>query len=580
LAEPGHEPATRDAPGPPGRPGGAPRAWAAAAAGALILGAFAYSNSLRGDFVFDDLRQIRDNPVLQDLSNFVPGRPGFETMRNRYVAYLSFALNRRLFGPGPAGFHGVNLVIHLANALLVLALVALAFRTPRLRSSPLAPHAAAIGFAAASLFATHPLGTQAVTYVVQRLTSLATLFYLLSVVLYVAWRLGRAYGAPRRTRDLLAYAALLAAALLAVRTKEIAATLPLALALAEACLFPASGWRRFAPIAPVLALTLLIPLSLLDLGRPAAEVLSEANALTRVQATLGRLDYARTQVVVVADYLRLLALPIGQNVDHDVPAFATLLAPRPALSLAALAALAGLAAVLAWRTRAAGPPGVDPAARLVSLGIGWFFVSLLVESSLIPIVDAMNEHRAYLPSAGLLVAAATGVAMALRRASPARAGRLTVLASVLVSLLLAAATLRRNTVWESEVALWSDAAAKSPSKFRPWFNLGTTLVRAGEVRAAAGALQRAVDLDPASAPARAQLGGAWLQLGRLGDAEVQLREALRLQPDDPEALFNLATVLARTARVGEAREAYRRFLDLAPPEYAQARRVASAYIAR
>ena len=80
-------------------------------------------------------------------------------------------------------------------------------------------------------------------------------------------------------------------------------------------------------------------------------------------------------------------------------------------------------------------------------------------------------------------------------------GRATVLASLLGALALASATLRRNVVWSSEIALWADAAEKSPAKFRPQFNLGTALVQEGHFGPAAAALRRATEIDPASSEA-------------------------------------------------------------------------------
>src|SRR5512137_2084740 len=101
----------------PGRP---PPAWALAL-GVVLLGLLAYANSLGGAFVFDDLRQVRDNPVIHDLPAFLRGGHGYRAQPGRFVTYLSFALNWRLGGPDPRGFHAVNLLVHLANALLVLA---------------------------------------------------------------------------------------------------------------------------------------------------------------------------------------------------------------------------------------------------------------------------------------------------------------------------------------------------------------------------------------------------------------------------------------------------------------------------
>jgi hypothetical protein len=277
----------------------------------LLLGILAYSNSLHGEFIFDDLEQLSTNPAIRDLPSFL-GPSGYRMLPNRYVAYASFALNHQLGGYAPFGWHVANLAIHLANAMLVWAFVQLAFRSPRLRTSALAPSSGAIAFTSAALFVTHPLATQAVSYVVQRITSLAILFYLLAVVLYLAWRVRQG---PRGRVAL--YAGVIVSSLLAIRTKEIAFTLPLALALVEWA-FLEGNRRRWLPILPVAALSLLIPLSLVDLGKPAGELLASADTMTRVQADLSRTDYLRTQSVVVARYLGMLALPVGQSLDHDV----------------------------------------------------------------------------------------------------------------------------------------------------------------------------------------------------------------------------------------------------------------------
>lgn len=536
----------------------------------LGLGLAAYANAYGGAFVFDDLAQVRDSTLARDLSSWLPGGPGWRLEATRAVGYLSFALNHRL-GASPGGYHAVNVAIHLANAFLVYALVVLALRAPRARGSWLAPHARAVAYVAAALFVTHPLQTQAVTYVVQRLTSLATLFYLAATVLYLDGRL--APPGRGRLRAAASYAGLLACALLAMLTKEIAFTLPFAIVLLELALFDREG-RRWAALAPVLATALVIPVALATrTSLPAA--LSGAITGTRLERPPPRLDYLLTQPSVVVAYLRLLVLPAGQNLDHDVPIRHALLDPAVLSSAAVLAALAALAAVLLARTRPAARRPVNPAARLVAVGILWGFLALSVES-LVPIVDVMNEHRVYLPSAGLFMAAAVALAFLARRASgEGRAAWNLAAAGTVIALVLAGATLVRNTVWRSDLTLWRDAASKSPRKLRPVENYGTALISAGHPDRAVPVLRHALELDGGSAYAHAQLAMALLSTGRAAEAEPELREALRLEPRDPEALFNLATLLWQTGRRDEARGWYARFVDAAGDGYVAARRLAA-----
>jgi tetratricopeptide (TPR) repeat protein len=211
----------------------------------------------------------------------------------------------------------------------------------------------------------------------------------------------------------------------------------------------------------------------------------------------------------------------------------------------------------------------------------WWFLTLAVESSVIPIVDVINEHRVYLPSVGFFVAAAVGILAAARRAVGADlAPRAAALAGIALACALGAGTLVRNRVWASEVALWSDSASKSPDKMRPNLNLGTALVEARRFREAEAPLRRAARLDPTSALPHVQLAGVLLTQRRGAEAETELREAIRLAPRDPDATFNLAMLLAGSNRADEARPLFSRFLEVAPASYGRARRIAAERLAR
>jgi tetratricopeptide (TPR) repeat protein len=558
----------------------------------LFVALLAYSNSFTGAFVFDDLQHVRDNLRIRDLGALFTWQ-GYLPLRHRFVGYVTFAVNHALGGLQVANYHVVNFAIHAANTALVYALVLLGFRTPRLRESALAPSAQAIAVFAAALFATHPLQTQAVTYVVQRFTSLSTLFYLLTVVLFLRWRLeGEAHAG--RARGTLLYAALLVAAVLGMKTKEISFTAPLAVVLCELTFFGPLPWSRRLFLAPILATMLIIPASYLGgaLGSGAGAsaaggALGVVGDATRVQSTVSRTDYLLTQAPVVLAYLRLLAWPAGQNLDHDLPVAHRLLEARVLGSALVPVALAALAAILYRRTRpGAARGGVDPGARLVAFGIAWFFLGLAVESSFVPIVDVMNEHRVYLPSVGMFVAVGCASAFLFQRVDARRAARALVIGAAVLSAVLAVATFRRNRVWASELSVWADTAAKSPGKARPHMNLGSALCLAGHVEEGARELRRAlelgVDSETDAAYARAQLGAAFVALGRPAEAEPELREAVRLKPTDPEAVFNLALVLTKTGRLEEARPLWSRFLDVAPSSaaYAKARRFAEARVGR
>jgi Flp pilus assembly protein TadD len=335
-----------------------------------------------------------------------------------------------------------------------------------------------------------------------------------------------------------------------MNTKEIAFTIPLCVLVYERSFFGALDRRRWLSLAPLVATLALVPLARLQAvsggGSPGAGVAAVLESATRVQSEVSRWDYARTQLAAVVTYLRLLVLPVGQNFDHDYPTYTSFFAPRVVGSAALLAALTVAAALLFRRGEREG------SARLAAFGIAWFFLTASVESSIVPIVDVIAEHRAYLPSIGLFVAVAVGAASLARRFSPARGAAHTVIVASVLASVLAVATFRRNEVWASEVSLWSDVVAKSPRKARGHESLGAALGDAGRHEEAAREIMTAIRLDPSRPEPYYNLGRVFLSAGsRTEDAAGLLARAVAMRPDWPEAHANLAAALNKLGRYPE-----------------------------
>ncbi|MDW7710844.1 MAG: tetratricopeptide repeat protein [Deferrisomatales bacterium] len=565
----------------------------------VVVGALAYSNTFHVPFVFDDEPSITENPLVWGVERFLGTREGYDYNPRRFVGYLTFALNYDLGGFDVRGYHAVNLAIHLVSALLVYALLRLIFRTPYFRGqgsgaggqkvqfesqtsnldSNLASLASwrfeprtVVPLFAALLFVAHPVQTQAVTYVVQRLTSLCTLFYLLSVVLYVQARLrgggalpGDACVAPMG-RPWLWLAGSVLSAVLAMTTKEIAFTLPLAVMLYEVFFFRGPWKLRLLWLLPILATLPVVPLSVLTAGESAGEILSDVSEAARVQTDIPRSHYLFTQFRVIVTYLRLLFLPINQNLDYDYPIYTTFLTPPVFLSFLLLAALLLLALFLWWRSRPASPRPLTPDNRLIAFGLLWFFLTLSVESSVIPIVDPIFEHRLYLPSFGAFAAMSTALALLVAKLDrPSLCRGLTALAAVAV-LALGVATWQRNRLWQDPVALWQDTAAKAPGNARAHINLGAVLGEAGRMEEAIDALSEAVRLAPEHVESYANLGAALASVGRLQEAIPALFRAVAIEPDNPDALNNLGTALTNVGRLDEAAAALSEAIRLGPEQ--------------
>ena len=302
----------------------------------ITICSIVYSNTLEAPFVFDDKLVIVENPIVRDLGYMVNPSEAkvhkrhfeYKSFKHRYIGYLTFGINYWIHELDVTGYHLVNLAIHIINSLFVYWLVILTFKTPFLNSSTLRGRLNEIALFASLLFACHPVQTQAVTYIWQRVTSLSTTFYALALVLYILWRL-----TSKKTRSfatqkpILFYFGSVISAVLAMKTKEIAFTLPVVIFLYEIMFFEGKFKKRLLYTAPLFLTMLIIPLSLLEVDKINADLIGNISESTRVGTNISRWDYLLTQFVVIVTYLRLIFFPINQILDYDFPIYNTFLTP-------------------------------------------------------------------------------------------------------------------------------------------------------------------------------------------------------------------------------------------------------------
>ena len=310
-----------------------------------------YSNTLEAPFVFDDKFVIVENPIVKDLAYFISpseakvhkGHFEYESFKHRYIGYLTFALNYWIHKLDVTGYHLTNLAVHLINSLIVYWLVVLTFRTPFLNSSVLRERSTEIALFTALLFACHPLQTQAVTYIWQRVTSLSTTFYILSLVLYIIWRLKSLKPVSFKAQmPFLYYFGSIISAVLAMKTKEIAFTLPVVVFLYELMFFEEKLKKRLLKIAPIFLTMFIIPVSILYSDKLTGDFIGNIGEATRLDTNIPRWDYFLTQFSVITTYIGLIFFPINQNLDYDFPIYNTLLTPEVFLPFLLLISISGL----------------------------------------------------------------------------------------------------------------------------------------------------------------------------------------------------------------------------------------------
>jgi tetratricopeptide (TPR) repeat protein len=512
---------------------------AAAAALTVLL----YSASLGGPFVFDDQPNIVENPHIRisGLSAVELYDAAFRSpIRSRPVAYASFALNYLSNGYNVVGYRFINILIHVLNGCLLYALTRLTFRAPALSAHR--PMAAAVACAAALLWLVHPLHTQSVAYIVQRMTSLAATFYLLSLACYAGARL-----AENAVRRRLFYAGCILSGLLAAATKEITATLPVFIFLYEWYFFQHldGRWlrRRLFLLAGAAAAAGVFGLAYLGFADPVQHILA---AYEGAGISVGQ--RLMTQLRVVVFYISLLLWPAASrlNLDHHAAVSLSLVDPvTTLLSLLLLAAIVAAAVLMARR---------EP---LGSFAILWFLGNLVIESSVIRL-ELVFEHRTYLPSVFPVMAAVALGARFIRKKQAAIA------LLALATAACAYSTWERSKVWADDVALWGDCVQKSPLKARPHNNLGSALSNRGRFDEAAVHLARAVELNPEYADARYNLGYVRVRLGQLEAGIRELTEAVRLEPDNYMARNNLGVAFLIREDFPAAIEHFKEALRLKP----------------
>ena len=278
----------------------------------VALGTLLYSNSFNCPFHFDDSFNIVDNISIRNLSDV---NAWWNYNNSRPIAFFSFALNYHFNQLNPWGWHLVNLAIHLVNALLVWWLALLIFSSPVLKDHPISQHKKMLALLTALLFVSHPLATQSITYIVQRMASLVALFYLLSIALYAKARLLENSNVPKY----LLFAGALISAGLALLTKENAYTLPLAIVLFEAC-FSKKISVNFKNYRFVLLLVAVLGVLCFALSKYSVSTFFKPLPPDSINGyqTITSLNYFFTQFSVIVKYIGLLLLPINQNLDHDI----------------------------------------------------------------------------------------------------------------------------------------------------------------------------------------------------------------------------------------------------------------------
>lgn len=497
----------------------------------ITLGLLAYSNTFKSPFLFDDTAHITENPYIrmENINSQTLSDAAFKSpLPERPVANISFALNYFFNRYNVLGYHLVNITIHLLSAIFMYLLLKITLTLPPLQGRFRYPQF--LAFIAACLWLIHPIQTQAVTYIVQRMTSMASMFYIMSIYFYAKGRLSQ----QSSRRSWLFFLACILTGILSFGCKEISATLPFFILLYEWFFFAdlKPGWiKKHLPLI-VTTFAVIVLLSLLYFWAKPIRVMAAEHSrwgFTPVQRLL-------TEFRVVIYYISLLFYPnpARLSLEHDFSISTSLFNPlQTFVCIIIVFALLILSIFLAKKH------------RLFSFCILWFLGNLFIESSFVGI-ELIYEHRLYLPSMFIIFAFA---AVLWRLLKP---NVLKTSVFFIIAVLLFAATYTRNKAWTDELTLWKDCVAKSPNRPRANYNLATAYYDSKDYHDAIKYYNRTLQLDPNRYDAVAGLGFVYFNLNDYQRALDYAVTAAAHNPKETHAYYLEGMIYYKQNKLDEA----------------------------
>ena len=484
---------------------------------------------LWGGFVWDDSIWLQSRAVAEwsGLGEIWAWPPRiYQEVHYWPLTYTTFWLEHKIWGLEPAGYHVVNVLLHLLNTLLVWRLL-LRLAVPG-------------AWVVAAVFAVHPLHVESVAWIIERKDVLSGFCYLAAVLVWL-----RFLEKPRHWRYGLALL-LFAAGLL---SKSIVVTLPAALLILQWWKNNGITVRDLRRVAPFFLTALIISaLDLLSYGSRYASL--DHSLLERMLIASRALWFYAGKLVWPTD---LAIIYTRWEIDIGNPwAWLT------------LAGAAALAATL-WFTRH-------------KIGRGPLAGALFFAVTLSPVLGFVNfgymlysfvaDRFQYLAGIGVMAvlvgAAAHGAGRLPGRFRSGATGLM-----VVVLALLGMMTWRQTGVYRDKVAFFSHVVALNPQARSAHLNLSLALTRAGRPEEALAAARIAVEKRPNYVKALGLLGSSLVHKGNFVEAEEVLRRALEIDPGDKSGRREMANLLRVQERREEALEAYRELLEI-DPNYALA----------
>jgi len=508
-----------------------------------------YSNTFYASWHFDDEKNILKNEPLkinklswQTLKQtFFASVDGSKTI-HRPIACLSFALNYYVGKDNVLGYHIVNLSIHLLASLFLFLFLYQTLNLPRLKAR-YGPYSYSISLLASVLWAINPVQIQAVSYIVQRMASMAGMFYIMSMYFYLKGRT-----AQHKPHQVIYFFLFLSAAILAFGSKENAAMLPISLLLFDLFMIQEISKENIKRNSIFLLLLVLIPLTLaLVLRGPSTFSVTHLLSGYEIR-TFTLTERLLTEPRIILFYISLLLYPMPHRlcILHDISISHSLV--DPLTTIIAIIVIVAILCLAIMNSRKW---------PFVSYCVIFFFLNHLIESSVFPL-ELVFEHRNYIPSMLFFAPVAILLLRALQQFFNKRS--MQVIISIFIILVLVGhghSTFVRNVIWKTEEKLWIDAVDKNPKLPRPYHNLARYYGKIGYQEKEINLYQKSLALERSPHcithhMTHYNLALAYFRMDQKEKAIEHLHKALEIAPGFSNAYINLGVLMMKQGKYGEA----------------------------
>jgi len=493
-----------------------------------VVTILAYRPAWHGGFLWDDDAYVTNNELLTAPDGLQRIWFSFESPSQYFpLVYTTFRIERALWGLNPFGYHIVNVLLHVANVLLLWRVLA------RLRI----PGA----WLAGVIFALHPVQVESVAWITERKNVLMGFFFLLTLLAWVEFL------DQQTSRRWRLYSLALVLYALALFSKTTACTLPAALLLIL--------WLQKRPITKE-RLVQVIPFVVLGIAMGLLTVWWERYH----QGTHGPLfalgPVERILIASRAIWFYLSKLFWPSNLTFIYPRWTV--SATHLLDYAWLAALGGLCAAIFFARKYVG--------RSLEVAALFFVATLSPVIGFIMLYTFrytfVADHYQYLASIGPIALASAGITTLAASFKESR--HFIFGAAVCIVAALAVFTWRQSTMYADIEALWRTTIARNHGCWMAHNNLGIVLSQRGEIDEAIAHYRKTLEMSPDFADADYNLGNALLQKGEVDAAIVHCQRAVTIQPNDPEAQVALGNALFQKGLIDESIVHYEKALAIRP----------------